>query len=70
VSEDRTGPACPICGEPRSPKHRPFCSARCADADLQRWLSDVYVIPVHEDEEPQEARECDEVAGQRERGRL
>jgi endogenous inhibitor of DNA gyrase (YacG/DUF329 family) len=36
---------CPICGRPADPKRRPFCSARCADVDLGRWLSDVYVVP-------------------------
>jgi hypothetical protein len=46
-----SGPACPICDHPASGEHRPFCSARCADIDLGRWLSDRYAIPV-EDEEP------------------
>ena len=36
--------ACPMCGRPRSPEHRPFCSRRCADIDLNRWLSGGYVI--------------------------
>jgi endogenous inhibitor of DNA gyrase (YacG/DUF329 family) len=38
-------PACPICGKPMQAEHRPFCSARCADVDLHRWLSGSYVIP-------------------------
>ena len=42
---------CPICGKPRAQKFRPFCSPRCADADLQRWLSGRYVIPAAEDDE-------------------
>jgi uncharacterized protein len=33
---------------------RPFCSPRCADVDLNRWLSGVYAIPVTEDEEEDE----------------
>lgn len=37
--------ACPICGKPADPKYRPFCSARCADIDLGRWLKGSYVIP-------------------------
>ena len=37
--------ACPICGKPTEPKYRPFCSRRCADVDLQRWLGGVYAIP-------------------------
>lgn len=37
---------CPICRKaPADPKYRPFCSRRCADVDLQRWLSGVYVVP-------------------------
>lgn len=36
---------CPICGKPVDPKYRPFCSKRCADIDLGRWLTGRYVIP-------------------------
>jgi endogenous inhibitor of DNA gyrase (YacG/DUF329 family) len=36
---------CPICGKPAADKFRPFCSARCADVDLNRWLTGSYVIP-------------------------
>ena len=36
---------CPICGSPSEPALRPFCSKRCADVDLARWMSGVYVIP-------------------------
>jgi endogenous inhibitor of DNA gyrase (YacG/DUF329 family) len=36
---------CPICGKPAADAFRPFCSRRCADVDLNRWLSDVYVVP-------------------------
>ena len=41
---------CPICGKPPSREHRPFCSRRCADVDLQRWLTGRYVVPAVEDE--------------------
>jgi uncharacterized protein len=37
--------ACPICGAPAKERSWPFCSARCADVDLQRWLSGTYAIP-------------------------
>lgn len=47
-------PACPICGKPTVAAHRPFCSSRCADVDLQRWFSGVYAIPVPEPEEDAE----------------
>ena len=40
---------CPICGKPASPERRPFCSSRCADLDLQRWLSGRYAIPGSEE---------------------
>jgi endogenous inhibitor of DNA gyrase (YacG/DUF329 family) len=36
---------CAICGRPRDPKYDPFCSRRCADVDLHRWLKGTYVIP-------------------------
>jgi len=37
-------PACPICGKPSTPTHHPFCSHRCADVDLGRWLTGQYVV--------------------------
>jgi endogenous inhibitor of DNA gyrase (YacG/DUF329 family) len=43
--------ACPICGKPTGPQFRPFCSRRCADVDLNRWLSGVYAVPVREEED-------------------
>ncbi|HKQ95595.1 MAG TPA: DNA gyrase inhibitor YacG [Aestuariivirgaceae bacterium] len=39
---------CPICGKPSSHKLHPFCSARCADIDLHRWLGGTYTIPTEE----------------------
>ena len=48
-------PKCPICGRPTAVAFRPFCSRRCADRDLQRWLSGRYVIPAVEDEREGEA---------------
>jgi uncharacterized protein len=43
--------ACPICGKPAEQRFRPFCSRRCADVDLNRWLSGVYAVPVVAEEE-------------------
>jgi len=40
----KAGGACPICGKPSVHAVRPFCSARCADIDLGRWVSGAYVI--------------------------
>jgi endogenous inhibitor of DNA gyrase (YacG/DUF329 family) len=45
------GEACPICGKPVVEQFKPFCSRRCADVDLNRWLSGVYAIPVTDDED-------------------
>jgi uncharacterized protein len=39
---------CPICGQPSVERFRPFCSRRCADIDLSRWLSGSYAIPSNE----------------------
>ena len=36
---------CPICGKPASGANKPFCSPRCRDVDLNRWLSGSYTIP-------------------------
>jgi len=41
-------PQCPICGQPAAPEHKPFCSRRCADIDLGRWLKGVYRVPTEE----------------------
>jgi endogenous inhibitor of DNA gyrase (YacG/DUF329 family) len=43
---------CPICGKPAAARFRPFCSRRCADIDLHRWLSNAYAIPSVEDAAP------------------
>jgi hypothetical protein len=45
---------CPECGKPSAREYYPFCSKRCKDVDLNRWLSGAYVIPgrpLEEDEE-------------------
>ncbi len=41
---------CPVCGKPAVEDFKPFCSKRCADVDLNRWLSGTYVIPARDDE--------------------
>ncbi len=50
-----TQQACPICGRPSEPKLKPFCSKRCADADLGRWFSGHYVVPGPPPEEDEES---------------
>ena len=37
--------SCPVCGEATLQHYRPFCSKRCADIDLGKWLNEGYVIP-------------------------
>ncbi len=44
------GAPCPICKASADPDYAPFCSKRCADVDLHRWLSGGYGIPAVEDE--------------------
>ncbi|MEO6298088.1 MAG: DNA gyrase inhibitor YacG [Paracoccaceae bacterium] len=49
---------CPICAKDNDPNYRPFCSRRCADIDLGRWLKGSYVLPDRpqdEEESPTEA---------------
>jgi uncharacterized protein len=43
-----TAAPCPICGKPLVQQFRPFCSPRCRDVDLNRWLSGRYAVPVTE----------------------
>lgn len=42
---------CPQCGKPAAEAYKPFCSKRCADIDLNRWLSGTYAIPAEENDE-------------------
>ncbi|SFI33712.1 DNA gyrase inhibitor YacG [Aerobium aerolatum] len=41
---------CPECGKPSARATYPFCSQRCKDVDLNRWLSGSYVIPGSEED--------------------
>lgn len=53
---------CPICGKPTDPKRAPFCSPRCADVDLNRWLKGAYGIPVVEHDDIDDS-ELDRLGG-------
>jgi endogenous inhibitor of DNA gyrase (YacG/DUF329 family) len=46
-----TAGKCPICGRPTVQDYRPFCSRRCADVDLSRWLRGTYAIPDEAEDE-------------------
>jgi endogenous inhibitor of DNA gyrase (YacG/DUF329 family) len=48
---------CPICARPPDARHRPFCSARCAQIDLGRWLTGGYAIASEEEPDPGRAEE-------------
>lgn len=37
--------SCPICARDADAKYTPFCSRRCADVDLAKWLNGSYAIP-------------------------
>lgn len=50
---------CPVCKKPSVQAFHPFCSSRCADVDLGRWLNGSYVIPATEDEEEDEMGQYD-----------
>ena len=50
-------PTCPICSKPAEERYRPFCSRRCADIDLQRWLTGRYAIPVVEEDRSADAED-------------
>ncbi|MFT6532669.1 MAG: endogenous inhibitor of DNA gyrase (YacG/DUF329 family) [Limimaricola cinnabarinus] len=47
--------ACPICNKPTVPDCRPFCSKRCADVDLARWLGGTYAVPSQDPEDVERA---------------
>ena len=47
-------PGCPICGKRPDSDHRPFCSPRCKQVDLGRWLGGDYRLPTEEVAEPEE----------------
>ena len=46
---------CPICGKPASTEVSPFCSKRCADVDLHRWLGEGYRVPIEVDDDARDS---------------
>jgi uncharacterized protein len=59
MSDRPSGGTCPICGKPQVRDFRPFCSRRCADVDLNRWLSGAYVVPGAQDQDEDGLRDDD-----------
>lgn len=49
--------SCPICEKPAVQAYRPFCSKRCADVDLGKWLNGAYAVPSTDPEDIEEALE-------------
>jgi uncharacterized protein len=56
ASPRRRPKKCPICGRPAEADTRPFCSRRCADEDLRRWLAGEYRVPTAEAPGPDEEK--------------
>jgi endogenous inhibitor of DNA gyrase (YacG/DUF329 family) len=54
---------CPICGKPSALDRAPFCSPRCADVDLNRWLKGAYAIPAVEIDEEDESEQLGDAVG-------
>lgn len=50
--------ACPICKKETVQSYRPFCSKRCADIDLGRWVTGDYALP---SEQPLSESEIEQV---------
>lgn len=50
--------ACPICDKPTDTTFRPFCSKRCADIDLGKWLTGNYAIPSEDPEDMESLEEA------------
>ena len=56
--------SCPICGKDPQPAFRPFCSRRCADVDLGRWLTGAYAVPSADPDDEGEAERAMERRGE------
>ncbi|SMX39347.1 DNA gyrase inhibitor YacG [Octadecabacter ascidiaceicola] len=56
--------ACPICDKETNAAYRPFCSKRCADVDLAKWLGGGYAIPSNDPDEIDELEDALEKAKQ------
>ena len=55
--------SCPICGRETRPELRPFCSRRCADVDLGRWMTGAYAVPSQDPDDAEEAARLAEGEG-------
>ena len=55
---------CPICDRDTDPKMKPFCSKRCADVDLAKWLGGSYAIASNDPDDAESLIEALEDAGE------
>lgn len=62
--------ACPICDRETDARFRPFCSKRCADVDLAKWLSGSYAIPSQDEDDAENLIEALDDAAQNDPNRL
>ncbi len=49
---------CPICQKDSAETYRPFCSRRCADVDLGKWLNGSYAVPSTDPDDVEEAADA------------
>jgi len=54
TNDNNTKEKCTLCDKPAQAIYRPFCSKRCADVDLNRWLTTSYRIQTNEEPDPGE----------------
>ena len=50
--------ACPICSKDATDRYRPFCSKRCADVDLGRWMTGAYAVPSRDPDDAEKAADA------------
>ncbi len=62
MTDTQRRPTCPICGKAAEERFRPFCSRRCGDVDLNRWLSGAYVVPAADEADEDGLRDDDDEA--------
>jgi endogenous inhibitor of DNA gyrase (YacG/DUF329 family) len=65
IDRNSAATRCPICRKATEQAFNPFCSKRCADIDLNRWLSGVYAVPVKEDEDEDGEHPADAEPGEK-----
>ena len=53
--------SCPICDKQTHADYRPFCSRRCADIDLGRWITGSYAVPSQSEDDVEELQDAMEI---------